>query len=82
MGLNSIMISSTKMLKILIDGQKSIRNDITEVKEEVKKNGTRIDKLGLQIARLEDDAPTIEEFDKLEKRVTKVERKLQIQTPA
>jgi len=31
---------------------------------------------------LEDDAPTIEEFDKLEKRVTKVERKLQIQTPA
>jgi polyhydroxyalkanoate synthesis regulator phasin len=27
----------------------------------------RIDKLGLQIANLEDDAPTVEEFDALEK---------------
>jgi chromosome segregation ATPase len=36
----------------------------------------RIDKIGLQIARLEDDAPTIEEHDKLEKRVTKIEQKI------
>lgn len=43
----------------------------------MEKNLTaRIDKIGLQVARLEDDAPTIEEFDKLEKRVTKVEQKV------
>ena len=36
----------------------------------------RIDKLGLQIARLEDDAPTIEEHNELEKRVTKIEQKI------
>jgi len=77
-------MNSTKMLQILIDGQKSIRKDIKEVKEGIKETGERLsgrlDKLGLQIARLEDDSPTIGEFDKLEKRVTKVENKLQIQT--
>ncbi len=36
----------------------------------------RIDKIGLAVARLEDDAPTVEEFDKLEKRVIKVEQKV------
>lgn len=36
----------------------------------------RIDKLGLQIAKLEDDAPTWEDFDKLELRVKKVEQKV------
>lgn len=34
----------------------------------------RIDKVGLAVARLEDDTPTIEEFDTLGKRVTKVEK--------
>lgn len=66
-------MSDTKMLQALLDGQTVIRKDIKEVKEEVKKNGARIDTLGLQIARLEDDSPTIEEFDKLEKRVSKLE---------
>ena len=36
----------------------------------------RIDKLGKSLAYLEDDAPTVEEFDKLKKRVTKVEQKV------
>ncbi|MCL5019409.1 MAG: hypothetical protein M1426_02885 [Patescibacteria group bacterium] len=35
----------------------------------------RIDKIGKQLAYLEDDTPTKEEFDKLEKRVTKVEHR-------
>ena len=34
---------------------------------------TRIDRLGLQLARLEDDTPTREEHDQLKKRVLKVE---------
>jgi chromosome segregation ATPase len=36
----------------------------------------RVDKIGLTVARLEEDAPTIEEFDKLEARVKKVEVKV------
>lgn len=41
---------------------------------EVMKNTKRLDKLGLQLARLEDDAPTIQEFYNLEKRVRKLEK--------
>ena len=36
----------------------------------------RIDKLGKSLAYLEDDTPTRDEFDGLEKRVEKVERNL------
>lgn len=36
----------------------------------------RIDKIGISVAKLQDDAPTIEEFDKLEVRVKKVEVKV------
>ncbi|TSC64601.1 MAG: Uncharacterized protein G01um101493_81 [Microgenomates group bacterium Gr01-1014_93] len=35
----------------------------------------RLDKIGRQFAYLEDDAPTREEFDSLEERVDKIERK-------
>lgn len=70
-------MSDTKILQSILDGQVSIRKDIKEVKVELKKTETRlttrIDKLGLQIANLEDDSPTIEEFDKLDKRVSKLE---------
>ena len=51
------------MLQKLIDGQKTIRDDIKEVKDNLK--GTeerltkRIDTLGLQIANVEDDLPAI-----------------------
>ncbi|MBI2268556.1 MAG: hypothetical protein HYU80_03925 [Candidatus Blackburnbacteria bacterium] len=40
--------------------------------EEVNK---RLDKIGSQVAYLEDDAPTREEYDKLENRVGKLEQK-------
>lgn len=51
----------------------SLDKKIDGVEERLTK---RIDKIGLQVASLEDDAPTIEEFDKLTVRVTKVEQKL------
>ena len=63
-------------LKLILDGQEDIREDIKELGLKVENNGKRIDKLGLQIANLEDDAPTIQEFDKLEKRVKKIEVKV------
>jgi chromosome segregation ATPase len=42
---------------------------------EIETNLTnRMDKLGLQIARLEDDAATRDEFDNLDERVTRLEQ--------
>ena len=54
----------------------SLDKKIDGVEERLTK---RIDKIGKSVAYLEDDTPTWEEHDKLEKRVTKVEKKLQIQ---
>ena len=60
-----------------------LRGDIKrlDVKiDKVESNLTsRMDKIGASVAYLEDDAPTQDEHDKLEKRVTKIERKLQVQ---
>ena len=44
----------------------------TEMKKGFKRLEERIDKIGLQVARLEDDTPTIEEFDELKSRVDKI----------
>jgi hypothetical protein len=41
-----------------------------------KRLTARIDRIGKQVAYLEDDAPTREEHEMLEKRVAKVEKKL------
>lgn len=44
--------------------------------DQVEKNLTaRIDKLGKQFAYLEDDTPTRDEFDNLEKRVNNIDQK-------
>jgi len=57
---NDKVMSDTKILQSILDGQTSIRKDIKEVKEELKKTEIRLTKrintLGLQIANLEDDA--------------------------
>lgn len=77
----------TKMLQAIINGLRAleemlmgeigkVRSDVKRVEVKVDKNGKRIDKVGLQIAYLEDDAPTREEFDDLEKRVKKVEKSI------
>ena len=80
-------MSDTKILQAIVDGQASIREEIRDmekrltkkidhVAEGVDKNGERIDKLGKQLAYLEDDAPTVREFHRLEKRVVKLEEQL------
>ena len=69
-------MSDTKLLQAILDGQTSIREEIKDVKKEVKKNRIRIDNLGLQLAQLSDDAPTIEEFDDHDKRITKLENQI------
>jgi len=55
--------------------EKKVNDGFKNVGLEFKKVNERIDKLGKSLAYLEDDAPTVEEFDKLEKRVTVVEHK-------
>ena len=80
-------MSDTKMLRAIINGQSSLKEELLkkidgvdkkvdelkiEVKDTRKSLTLRIDKLGLQLAELSDDAPTVDEFDKLEKRVAKV----------
>lgn len=67
-------MADNKILQAILDGQVTIREDIKRVEKKVEDNGQRIDKLGLQLANLEDDAPTIAEFDRLEKRVDKLEK--------
>ena len=45
----------------------------SEMKNGFKKVNRRLDTIGKNVAYLEDDAPTIEEFNKLEKRVSRLE---------
>jgi hypothetical protein len=68
-----------KILQAILDGQTKIREDIKKVdkkidKVEIKLTG-RLDKIGLQLANLEDDTPANEDFDNLTKRVEKVEKR-------
>lgn len=75
-------MSDTKMFQVIIDGQVLIRKDIKNVErklsKQIKGNGERIDRLGFQLANLEDDSPTVEEFNNLGKRVGKLEKQASI----
>ena len=81
-------MNSTKMLQTLINGQAVLRKEMVvgqnslrnEMREGFKSVNKRLDMIGKSVAFLEDDAPTREEHEELEKRLTKVEKKLQIQS--
>ncbi len=77
-----------QMLKAVIKGQNALREEFNikfaksdkkidvlrkEMKEGFAEVNKRLDKQGTQLAYLEDDAPTREEHDDLEKRVEKIE---------
>ena len=83
--LQAIIDGQRAIKEELKGGVEKVRKDVSrvedkvdDVKKEVVKNTKRLDKLGLDLARLSDDAPTIDEFDDLEKRVTKLEDGLQV----
>lgn len=71
------------MLQTIIQNQSSFRKEVFEKFEAVEKRfedleeslTARIDKVGKQLAYLEDDAPTKEEFENLEKKVDKLASK-------
>jgi len=85
------MDDTKKMLQAIINGQSAMKSELLakidgvdkkvdsldKKIDKVEKNLTeRIDKIGLQLASLEDDAPTLDEYDNLEKRVGKLEQKI------
>lgn len=85
------MNDTQKMFQAIINGQSSFRQEVLSKidKLDQKLNGLdgkidrvekkitdRIDKLGKQLAYLDDDTPTKEEYDNLEKRVGVLEQKI------
>lgn len=60
----------------------SYGENLNEFKKETKLNfrkvNDRMDKLGRQLAYLEDDAPTREEFDELKEKVEKISKKFAV----
>lgn len=64
----------------LLKGQNELKEELAILKEETKdgfrETHERLDKQGKQLAYLDDDAPTREEYDGLVKRVEKVEKVL------
>ena len=86
-----IMDEIQKMFRVLINGQSALKQELLgeinklrkdlgnlkkEMHDEFKKVHKRIDRIGYQLAYLEEDAPTREEYDELENRVEKIETKI------
>ncbi|OGZ28817.1 MAG: hypothetical protein A2562_00095 [Candidatus Nealsonbacteria bacterium RIFOXYD1_FULL_39_11] len=82
------MDDTKKMLRTIINGQSAMKSELLgEIKKVDKKVdllkksmdkgfkdvNARVDKLGKSLAYLEDDAPTREEFEDLDKRVGNLE---------
>lgn len=73
-GQNSIKTEIVKVRKELSDVEDRLNKKIDDVREDIIKLTSRVDRLGLDLAKLSDDAPTIEEFDELKVRVDKLQR--------
>jgi hypothetical protein len=80
-------MSDKNMLQAIIDGQSAIKEELKKdinkvgknllrIEGKVDKNGKSIDKLGLDLAEISDDAPTREEHEKVEERVDKLEKQV------
>lgn len=73
-------MSDTKLLQTILDKVSAVQVDIKRLDKKIdgveERLTKRIDAIGMRLAYLEDDAPTRDEFDHLEKRVTRVEKKL------
>jgi len=68
------------MLQMVLDKvtliDKKVDGGFKEVSKRFDETDKRINKLGIQLAELEDDAPTMEEHEDLERRVKKVEHQI------
>lgn len=72
-------MADTKILQTILDKVSNLDQKVDkgfkEVNDRLDGTNNRIDKLGLQLAALEDDAPTVDEFDQLKNRVEKLEKR-------
>jgi predicted nucleic acid-binding Zn-ribbon protein len=73
---SELLAEIKKVNKKADDLETEMRKGFKGVDVKLEKLIKRVDIIGLQIARLEDDAPTVEEFNALEKRVFDLERKV------
>lgn len=81
---NNGIMTTTKLLQSVLDKVSSLDKKVDEGfksinkrMDEVEKNLTvRIDKIGIGLAELSDDSPTIEEFDELDGGVSKLENRV------
>lgn len=71
-------MTETKMLQLILDKVTRLENKVDtgfgEVKLELEKVNKRIDRVGMELAELQDDAPTMREYKSLEKRVSRLEK--------
>lgn len=70
--INSQNAFNQKIMKELKDVKEGLSKKIDDSEARLSK---RVDALGRQIAYLEDDTPTNEDFNNLKKRVDKIERR-------
>ena len=73
--INNISTFKQEVFKRFDEIDKRFENLETRLNKRIDGVENRLDNIGKQLAYLEDDAPTREEFDGLEKRVGKLERK-------
>ncbi|MEK7521871.1 MAG: hypothetical protein AAB599_03700 [Patescibacteria group bacterium] len=70
----------SELLKEINDVKRELTSRIDKLEENMNKRfdatGARTDRIGKQVAFLEDDAPTREEHDALERRVGKIEKRI------
>ena len=71
-------MSDTKLLQAILDKVNNLGDGINRLEKKMddgfNKVNARIDMLGEQLNEVDDDAPTGEEFNRLERRVTKLEQ--------
>lgn len=83
-------MSDTKILQTILDKVSVVDKKVDKIDQKIdgveERLTKRIDKqsltllthrkIGLQVARLEDDTPTTEDFEKLERKVTKLQKQV------
>lgn len=67
-------MADNRILQTILDTVLAVRSEVAEVKENVKDNGDKLTRLSESLRYLENDTPTIKEFNRLERRVSKLEK--------
>lgn len=62
-------MTDTKILQNILD-------KVTSIEKKADETNKRLDKIGKSVAYLEDDTPTIDEFNQLTRRVQKLEARV------